>query len=428
MRAPLLLLSFVFAGMIRAEPGLDALLTDERLWKTTRAEFIEKHGALGFGWVSQARDAAVSTQPGLTLFRLPVYQATARFQDDTLRAVNVFFYNRGDAGELPKGKFEALLKSCVEALSTAAGSKPIVRGKDAASAVRAEGLTWSTPAANFLLEYSFTREVKTRDIPFRAEFVRLDVSPLEKPRGLIATNLAASRQPVKFSGRDHVKREPNGDVHITDVPMVDQGEKGYCVVASAERLMRYYGTDADAHELAQIANSSATAGTSNEAMFEALKKLSQRLRIKVREVEKFDYRTFVQLVEDYNRAARRENAPPIDIANQDINVAAIYSRMKPDVLRASRTKAKADMGRFRRSIETHIDGGIPLLWSVMLGMVPEAKGPQGMGGHMRLIIGYNAKTSELIFSDSWGLGHESKRMPLADAWTITTGLNAIEPL
>jgi hypothetical protein len=39
--------------------------------------------------------------------------------------------------------------------------------------------------------------------------------------------------------------------------MVDQGEKGYCVVASVERVLRYYGGTVDQHELAQIANSDA---------------------------------------------------------------------------------------------------------------------------------------------------------------------------
>jgi hypothetical protein len=79
-------------------------------------------------------------------------------------------------------------------------------------------------------------------------------------------------------------------------------------------------------------------------------------------------------------------------------------------------------------VQSHVDDGVPLLWSVMLGIVPEQKAPQGFGGHMRLIIGYNSKSSEILYSDSWGPGHELKRMPAVDAWTITTGLNTIEPL
>jgi hypothetical protein len=46
---------------------------------------------------------------------------------------------------------------------------------------------------------------------------------------------------------------------------------------------------------------------------------------------------------------------------------------------------------------------------------------------MRLIIGYNDKTGEILYSDSWGAGHELKRMPLAQAVSMTTGLTTLEP-
>jgi hypothetical protein len=46
---------------------------------------------------------------------------------------------------------------------------------------------------------------------------------------------------------------------------------------------------------------------------------------------------------------------------------------------------------------------------------------------MRLIIGYNDTTNEILFSDSWGPGHELKRMPADEAWTITSGIYGMEP-
>jgi hypothetical protein len=64
----------------------------------------------------------------------------------------------------------------------------------------------------------------------------------------------------------------------------------------------------------------------------------------------------------------------------------------------------------------------------MLGIVPEQNAPRTLGGHMRLIIGYNDQTGEILYTDSWGPGHELDRMSAGDAWTITTGLNTIEPL
>ncbi|NNM27897.1 MAG: hypothetical protein HKO57_00115, partial [Akkermansiaceae bacterium] len=53
--------------------------------------------------------------------------------------------------------------------------------------------------------------------------------------------------------------------------------------------------------------------------------------------------------------------------------------------------------------------------------------PQMYGGHMRLIIGYNARTSELIYSDSWGAGHGFKRMPTAHAFCMTNAIIVLPP-
>jgi len=46
---------------------------------------------------------------------------------------------------------------------------------------------------------------------------------------------------------------------------------------------------------------------------------------------------------------------------------------------------------------------------------------------MRLIIGYNDKTEEIIFSDSWGAGHEAKRMKMSDAYKASHGLFVLKP-
>lgn len=409
--------------------SLDALVAREDLWKISRADFADASQGLGFRWVSAAQDSAESRAPGLTLFDLPVYEAVARLEGGRLQTLTVSFFNRGDAGDLPKEKFQELLKKSTDALTAATKSPPGVRGRDAASAVKAEGVQWQSAATKFLLEYSFTREVKMPPTPFRAEFVRLQLSPAEKAKSFLADSLAAAKPAEKFDGRAHVKRDAaSGDVVLEGVPMVDQGEKGYCVVASAERVMRYYGVRADEHELAQLANSSATTGTSPAAMMDSLKKLANRLRVKTREIEPFGVPQILALVNGYNAAAKRQREPVIDTSSRVLDVGAIFSQMKPDILREARTRNMSDANRFFRAVQTRIDAGVPLLWSVMLGIVPEPGAPAGFGGHMRLIVGYNAKAAEVLYSDSWGIGHELKRMPLADAWTITTGADAIEPL
>ena len=409
------------------EIALESVLTNAKLWSLKQDEFQSAARTFPFRWTSARRESARAAYPGMTLFGLPVYEVVARFGSEKLNEITAVFYARGDAGDLSEEKFEALKKSCIDAVSTSTGVKPTVRGKDATNAVKAEGLIWQTQKSRYELEYSFTKEVKSRDIPFRAEFIRLEIRPADKKSGLLAAAIGVSRP--RFSGAMHIKRDPStGDVWLHDVPMVDQGQKGYCVVATAERVMRYYGNSVDANELAQVANSDAEGGTSMQAMHAALKKIAARLKVRVRSLEEPDVKETLALIKDYNRHAKRLKATEIADPGMFIDMGAIYRSMEYEVLKETRTRNKADFGRFQRGVQTHIDQGVPLLWSVQLGLAKETGIPQSAGGHMRLIIGYNTKTQEILYSDSWGAGHELKRMATADAWTITVGLTTIEPI
>lgn len=387
-----------------------------------------QHAPFGFYWLSEAQDRAESHSHGVTLFSQPVYETDVSFAAGRIAEVVVSIYNRGDAGDLDNAKFKGLLQRCVQELTALTHAQPSVPAQQASDAVKAVAVVWQNAVSRFTLEYSFTREVKTRNIPFRAEFVRLRITPVQKPKGFLAAALAAGSPAERFNGAMHVKRLRSGDVLLETVPMVDQGQKGYCVVATAERVMRYYGVAADEHELAELANSSATAGTSTEAMLASLKKLSNRLRIHVAIEEEMDVRQLLAMITEYNRAARRKHLEEISTAGPVLNMETIYSGMNAVVFREVRTRNKAAVDRLVRQAQYHIDRGVPVLWTVVLGLVPEEKAPPGIGGHMRLIIGYNLKTNEILYSDSWGPGHELKRMPAADAWTMTTGLDTIEPL
>ena len=423
------LLATVLASAIIAPAfaaPLEPLLDPASIWTQQKEPFMTSAKSLGFEWTSAAQDSARAAVKDMTFQGLPVVESIVRFEGDAPKEVTVVLYARGDVGDWTELKFDGLVRTAAETLNKATNTKFAVRGKDQTSAVKADGLVWATDSARYVLEYSKTKEVKTRSIPFRAEFVRLEILPPEKKLGLLAAAMSGSK--TKFSGIEHVKKDTtSGDVWIADVPMVDQGQKGYCVVASAERVMRYYGGSVDQQELAQVANTSTAGGTSSDAMFDALKKLSARLKVRVREVEKSDIKDLLKLMADYNRAAKKANAPLIPDQGRMIDVGEVYNVMDTAVLKEIRTKNKADLGRFQRTVQAHIEEGTPLLWTVMLGKIPEKGIPQNAGGHMRLIIGYNPKTEEILYSDSWGAGHELKRMPTADAWTMTTGAMSIEP-
>ena len=407
---------------------LDPLFARPELWTLKPDDLSKLPEAKQFRWTSAAKDSARAGEGDFQLFGIPVIESVIRFDGSKLTGITSNFYARGDAGGLSEDEFQALVANAIKAITDGTKAKYTVRGKDPTSAVHAEGLIWVTPAARYLLEYSFTKEVKTKKIPFRAEFVRLEITPPEKTVSLLAS--ASSTTRAKFTGATHVKRDlVSGDVVIPDVPMVDQGQKGYCAVACTERVMRYYGLQVDENELAQVANTSSAGGTSPEAMFGAIKKLGARLRVRVRPVEPMEVPQILALQREYNSVAKKgSRAPLLPDMGHMIDVSAMYHAMDPTILQEARTKNKSELTRFEHEVESHVDAGFPLIWSVMLGLVPEKGVPQSGGGHMRLIIGYNQKTQEILYTDSWGAGHELKRMPAASAWTICTGLNVIEPL
>jgi len=418
---------FTLASHASAQ-ALDGLLSSPGLWQSPRQGFAEQHRDLGFYWLSDTKDRAETHAKGLTLFGRPVYEVDAAFDAAKLSGLTISIYNRGDAGNMGPDQWKQLITDTVASVSALTRAQPAIQGQEASDAVKAYAINWQTPAAEYLLEYSRTKENKALNIPFRAEFARLQITPASRPKSFMEQALAQDAPDTTFNGLAHVKHDTNGDVRIETVPMVDQGEKGYCVVATAERVMRYYGVRVDENELAELANTSASAGTSNEAMFDSLKKLSQRLRVHIRTIQNMDVQQILDLMRDYNMRARTKRLPEIPDQGEMLDVQHIYSLMKPDLLKDVRTHNKAGVDRFQQQVRDNINQGIPVLWSVMLGIVPELNAPQTLGGHMRLIIGYNDQTNEILYTDSWGPGHELKRMPADNAWTITTGMNTIEPL
>lgn len=408
---------------------LDHIIFRPNFWETTVEEIGPDLNKLGFRWTSEAKDTVRSANPKMVLGAKPANEALLRVRDGKLSGATVLYFSRGDAGDLKSQEFDDLLAAVTADLTAKLGKAPVERGRDATSAVKAEGRLWELPDRQFLLEWSVTKESRAKSIPFRAEFIRLTLLPAGAPPPAIGQQVAdtSSRAAVKrFVGRDHVEKLAGG-AWLKDVPMVDQGQKGYCVVASVERVMRYYGADVDQHELAQIANTETEGGTSSNAMVDSMKKLTSRLGVKIKTLFESDPREFMQLINDYNRATKRGKLAP-EITGQYRSMEDYYKRMKPEVYKEVRMKEAASFGKFQREIARSIDEGIPLLWTVLLGFVPEKEIPQAWGGHMRLIIGYDNATKEIIYSDSWGMGHEQKRMSYEDAWTITTGLFQLQPI
>ena len=414
--------------------SLDALLTGDALWDTTPDQFAQTLGPAGVQWLDTGKSRARFFGPGLTIAegKVVVLEANCDFKEGKLAGSSISLFNRGDSVKVAANEreFEQQVTAIKEALTALLGVPATDRGKDLSSAVKATGFIWSKPPSVYLLESSYQK--KSAKQAFRPEFIRLRVAPVPKQLSTLGSGPANGNKPVaKASLTANVTRDANGDVVIKTVPMVDQGPKGYCVVATAERVFRYLGLEVDQHEMAAIANASSSGGTSPEKMLESLKKLTGRLKVHMRDLMGWNMNEFTRQIADYNRAAKHNNKPEVKIPGMKvIDIGTIYASFDPDTLKQSRTGAgKAGFTKFQRQVQEMINRGVPVMWSVELGIYPEGERlMQTKGGHMRLIIGYNTKTNEILFSDSWGEHHALKRMPMDNACAMTTGMYYLEPI
>ncbi|BCU76973.1 C39 family peptidase [Luteolibacter sp. LG18] len=411
--APFALALALLTLPVHADPApapIDATLTDAALFTKPVKDLMPATG--GFAWLSDKKDGLRANASRWSLFGEKTGEIVIRGDETKTSSVSVSLYNRGDDGEISVKDLEARFEDWKKRLTIGLGNPGEVYSQR--SAVNLKGWMWKKDKAAWLLESSISRG----DGAPQAEFLRLRLASLD-------TAGTKAQVAKRASLTEHLVKKDNGDVYIDNVPMVDQGQKGYCAVATAERVARYYGLEVDQHEMAQVAKTGEN-GTSMAEMEEALKRITGRLHISTTKRFDYDAKQYEEDVRDYNSAAKRAGGEKFEPNPNVIDVAALQQAVKPEIYLAAKVK-QSGYKRFIARIQESIDKGIPVSWSLQLGMFQEAGLPQTHGGHMRLIIGYNTKTEEVIYSDSWGAGHELKRMPAGHAWCMTMALYTMAP-
>lgn len=404
----------------------------------------------GFRYLDAGKMSATCTRRGaLACLGSPVYEARIFFGGEAgaVRRAELSLYNKGDAEKRPgQGAFEKLAGDARARFDEALGK----RGRDGGAAKPRphyviRRVRWAEQSPAVQLEWAYVEQHRTSgvSVPYGAEFIRVVMVPLTGAAARDRAALTGEGLLVKAKNtaqlRKNVRRDPGGDVWIDAVPMVDQGQKGYCAAASSERVLRYFGLEVDQHQIAQLAETRAQGGTTLEGMAKAIAnvgrhyQLDKRDLIRIESGENFLKSDVFKQIERYNKEAKKAGKPAIDwrayAPGHTVDVQAIWAAMDPDILLKSSLRRKQEYGAFLRDVKKYVDTGIPLLWSCLVGMYPEKPDlrQRGAFGHMRLIIGYNSRTRELIYSDTWGAGHEKKRMPQDNAWAMTKGLVILKP-
>lgn len=439
----------VLVSLVNAQPStsidLGELFDSPETWQLNAEAFMGVCQPLGFRFVDGHKTLMSSEKALLQYYGMTVQEARVYFVVKRLERVELSLYNKGDASSIDQASFEAqalAVKKKIMATRNDSGMTGKPSNDRANYIVKRHQWLRQTPGVQLSWACVEPHRSGGQNIPYSAEFINVLLVPIQEGNSgmtAISGGMSATRAKNARTILEEVTRSPSGDVWIEHVPMVDQGQKGYCAAATSERVLRYYGLPINQHQIAQLADTAATGGTTLEGMTLAIAKIGRQFQLDKKELiapdnqPDFERSDHLKLIEQYNASARKANAPEIDwksyLTDNRVDLVAIWRDMNPDILLAARKQQRQDRERFVKYIKTYIDQGVPLLWSCLVGFYPEEPplGENGVFGHVRLIIGYNQKTDTILYSDSWGPNHVLKRLPLDHAWAMTKGLIVLKP-
>jgi len=193
-----------------------------------------------------------------------------------------------------------------------------------------------------------------------------------------------------------IEKRPNGDVVIREIPMVDQGPKGYCVPATWERYLRFLGIPADMYTLARAGSSGYGGGTYLGLVTEVVEDIARRHGRKLDSID--------------------DSLDPDDLADFiDEGLPVMWAVFAQSTLyqieltkRSLERENVSDWEQWENSLEPHRE------------RVNDLSGLR-LGGHVCMIIGYNKETREIATSDSWGPMFEERWMTVEEAEALSQG-------
>jgi hypothetical protein len=316
-------------------------------------------------------------------------------ENEQVTAISLVYANKGDSfgaagggeqhfikGKPVPGGMEGVRLIMADDAETIAGKLTVLLGQPkqqrfGEGEARVEVQRWDWAGHAFLLSH----------VP--DEYVSLAVQTIEAAdnRGNTAR---VPDSVIRERSRGFVERRENGDVVISNIPMVDQGPKGYCVPATVERCMRFLGIPADMYLLAMAGETKAGGGTSVDLLLSAIgsdiKRKGRSFEVSQGELKMRDIQKSI-----------------------DAGIPIMWTMFSTETfndIATDRTKTR------RESWESHKG-------AVAAAAADPKLTPDSDRGHVVIIIGYNTETNEIAFSDSWGENYLERWITIPEAEQIS---------
>ncbi|MBK8095421.1 MAG: hypothetical protein IPK32_26495 [Verrucomicrobiaceae bacterium] len=375
------------------------LFGEAALWDSSAEEIATKLGIPSESKTKLTSSYRSYTKDDYQMFGTHPFSVAMYAENDKVTAFSIVFANKGDlfsakgGGEMhfdrdtPPAKAASIVRTAMDkdvtaitaALTKTLGAPVKERIGDSQS-VRETMLRWDWRGHSILLA----------DVEGEYVGIQLVPSAFADAGGKVADTVD---KVIRERALANIEKRENGDIVIGDIPMVDQGPKGYCapppqsVPCASSASRRTY----------IIANKGDTGfggGTSMQAIFEGMAK---QIRSKQRSFDAWQGEMKLKELQKYI-----DKGVPV--------IWTLFSTDDFNKVANDRTKARKDVTNWAEW-KTKVAGEAA---STLLRKDKES-------GHVVLIIGYNKETGEIAFSDSWGERFKERWITMQEAELVSQG-------
>ncbi|MEZ5386889.1 MAG: hypothetical protein R3F13_15365 [Prosthecobacter sp.] len=254
------------------------LFTEASIWDSTADEVATRLGIPPESKTKNASSFRSYTKDDYLMFGAHPYSVAMYAEDDKVTNFSLVFANKGDlfgakgSGELhfdkdtPPAQAAEIVKTAMDkdlaaisaALTKTLGEPKKTRFGEGSNKIgRMNMQRWDWRGHSILLAEA------------EGEYVGVQIvtSAFADAGGKVEDTTDTV---IRARALANLEKRENGDIVIGDIPMVDQGPKGYCAPATAERAMRYLGVPADMYILANAGQTGFGGGTSVDKLLEGM--------------------------------------------------------------------------------------------------------------------------------------------------------------
>lgn len=418
-------LSFLFCLCMLGQDFGTTLKDDANsLWSLNPGKFKTTFGSPEmYKWKSPLKNILLYTSNGagnkLLFFDQAIGKANFNFKSKQLQGISLTLAKSNDLTD-KETYLEHVANIKEQILGLGKLGAPKVRKKTAKGRCRYT-YSWRSPEYYITLKSSYSINSKKSFSPGYIKFYIFRRFAITTP---IGKDEPASEKTTKLN--PNIKTDDKGDRYLK-VPMIKESSPKECVTVCAKRIFAYYKTAPKDRSWTRISENMKLNVKSAKGLKQIYASFANECRCSVKKLVTTnifdDFNSIIKFIRDYNTQAAKMKKSRIDSFKIN-SFSKLLGVMDEEVLIKARNNPRK-IKEFKDKICKEIDAAKPVLWVVFLGVVKEETEPPATGGHVRLIVGYNPKTNEIIYSDNWGKAHKLKKMSWEKAWTMTLSVLAV---